>query len=184
MGCKIIETAESYYGVPYVWDAYILQEVTIKGKKFNVSDLGLAADCGTFVDSVLKYNGLQEACSVLPPKPGVSKKEGYSYESYSYNLSEVLGGTIESPGVYVGDMFNVPKGAAFIYSDSDGKPETLREDDKLISIAVSVGTVDVKTIKELRRIWYNNDPEIEIFTYHRRGDGNKCLPQVFNKKSI
>jgi|GEM_PF-4407074 len=172
MGCKIIETAESYYGVPYVGDAYILEEITIGGEKFNVSDLGLAADCGTFVDSVLKYNGLPlTACSVLPTKN---------------NLSVVLGGTIESPGVYVGDMLNVPKGAAFIYSDSDRDPKTLIEDDELISITGSAGTVDVKTIKVLRnpnyKFWTNNDPEIEIFTYHRRGDGNKCLPQVFRPK--
>jgi hypothetical protein len=163
MGCKIIETAESYYGVPYVEGVKNLKEVEIGGKKFTVSDLGLAADCGAFANSVLEYNGLEEKCLIIRDQP---------LESILI-MGEGWGGTGIANGVYVGDALEVPDGVAFIYSDMDDNNYTLKESDELISMAKTVGTVDVNTLENVSKGWKNPNPIANISTFHRIKDG-KC----------
>jgi hypothetical protein len=163
MGCKIIETAESYYGVPYVEGVKNLKEVEIGGEKFNASDLGLAADCGAFANSVLEYNGLKEKCLIIRDQPLKS----------ILIMGEGWKGTGIANGVYVGDVLEVPRGVAFVYSDMDDNNYTLKESDELISMAKTVGTVDVKTIKG---IWTNSNPIANISTFHRRTKEGKCFP--------
>jgi hypothetical protein len=159
MGCKIIETAESYYGVPYVEGVKNLKDVEIGGEKFDVSDLGLAADCGAFANSVLEYNGLKGKCLIIS----------------NTQLSNVLAMSIAN-GVYVGDTIEIPLGVAFVHSDKDNSPYTLNKNDELISMAKSVGTVDVKTIKDLiAGVWTNPDPIVNISTFHRRTNEGKCF---------
>jgi hypothetical protein len=166
MGCKIIETAESYYGVPYVEGVKNLQKIKIEDKDFDVSDLGLAADCGAFANSVLEYNGLEEKCLIIRDQP---------LESILI-MGEGWKETGIANGVYVGDVLEVPRGVAFVYSDMDDNNYTLKESDELISMAKTVGTVDVKTIKELRGIWTDPNPIANISTFHRRTKEGKCFP--------
>ncbi|MEM2478668.1 MAG: DUF2225 domain-containing protein [Candidatus Pacearchaeota archaeon] len=138
IGCKLIETAESFYNVPYVFrhprticpvnsGHYIASD-------FIVSDLGLAADCGTLVKSVLEMNNIKKVTEFV-------RDTWKNLQSMSI-----------ANGIYVGDIFEIPHGAAFVYNDSDNNPSTIKPNDELLAMSKEFGTIATKKIKDIKFI--------------------------------
>ncbi|MEM2932632.1 MAG: hypothetical protein QW622_00220 [Candidatus Pacearchaeota archaeon] len=142
IGCKLIETAESFYNVPYVF-RHPRTICPVDGGHYIASDLGLAADCGTLIQSVLQMNNIPKTFILFDAK------------------WENLQSMSIAKGVYVGDIFEVPHGAAFVYTDKDNDPSTITSDDELLAMSREFGTIATKKIRDITYI--NNNTQVRLY---------------------